>query len=88
MCRADHIVAKEEDAQGGQVEVANQPPDDNPPTVVHKNSIPANDGEEGNDMIHIRIITSADLKPKLEALDLFQALFKNLEVSDFKNRME
>ncbi|MVO09976.1 hypothetical protein GOQ30_12465 [Flavobacterium sp. TP390] len=43
----------------------------------------AYDGEEGNDMIHIRIITSADLKPKLEALDLFQALFKNLEVSDF-----
>jgi len=34
-------------------------------------------------MIHIRITTSADLKLKLEALDLFQALFKNLEVSDF-----
>lgn len=33
-------------------------------------------------MIHIKIITSADLKPKLETLDLFQCLFKQLEIGD------
>lgn len=42
----------------------------------------AYDAEEGTDMIHIRIKTSADLKPKLEALNLFQSLFKKLEIED------
>ena len=42
----------------------------------------AYDSEEGTDMIHIKIKTSADLKPKLEALDLFQCLFKQLDIAD------
>lgn len=38
------------------------------------------DDEEGNDMIHIKIKTSAELTPKLEALNLFQCLFKRLDI--------
>src|ERR1700741_3465760 len=40
------------------------------------------DSEEGKDMIHIKIKTSQDLKPKLEALNLFQCLFKQLDIAD------
>ncbi len=40
------------------------------------------DSEEGTDMVHIKIKTVADLKPKLEALDLFQSLFKQLDIAD------
>jgi hypothetical protein len=39
------------------------------------------DDEEGNDMIHIKVKTSAVLKPKLEALNLFQCLFKRLDIA-------
>ncbi len=42
----------------------------------------AYDAEEGNDMIHLKIQATEDLMPKLEALDLFQSLFKQLEVAD------
>lgn len=38
----------------------------------------AYDTEQGKDMIHLDIQTSADLKEKLEALDLFQSLFSDL----------
>jgi hypothetical protein len=38
--------------------------------------------EQSTDMIFIKISTSADLKPKLQALDLFQSIFKQLEVEE------
>ena len=40
----------------------------------------AHDAEEGKDMTHIRIQTTKDLKEKLEMLNLFQCLFKRLEI--------
>ena len=39
----------------------------------------AYDEEEGPDMIHISIKTDCALKEKLEAMNLFQCLFKELE---------
>ncbi|MCE7995650.1 MAG: hypothetical protein HEP71_26970 [Roseivirga sp.] len=38
----------------------------------------AYDGEEGADMVHLKLLTSAELKEKLESLNLFQSLFKEL----------
>ena len=38
----------------------------------------AYDDEEGTDMIHLRIKTSMELKEKLETLNLFQSMFKEL----------
>lgn len=38
------------------------------------------DTEEGEDMIHIRIRTSDEIKDKIEMLNLFQCMFKNLEI--------
>lgn len=40
------------------------------------------DNEAESDMIHIKIYTSTDLKPKLEALNLFQCLFKRLDIEE------
>lgn len=40
----------------------------------------AYDGEEGEEMIHIRIHTTEDMRIKLETLDLFQSLFGKLEL--------
>lgn len=40
----------------------------------------AYDVEEGSDMIHIEIKTVADLKEKLEALNFFQSMFKELKI--------
>ncbi|TJZ49311.1 hypothetical protein FAZ15_22340 [Sphingobacterium olei] len=59
--------------------------------ITHKlngklNSISLNlayDDEEGSDMIHIKIKCSPNLKPQLEALNLFQTLFKNLDIADY-----
>lgn len=42
----------------------------------------AYDKEEGESMIHIRIKTSVDLEQKLETLNLFQCLFKRLDIED------
>ena len=39
----------------------------------------AYDDEEGTDMIHINIQTSFELEQKIQALDLFQSLFKQLD---------
>ncbi len=38
------------------------------------------DKEEGKDMTHIKIQTSIELEQKLQALDLFQSLFRQLDV--------
>jgi hypothetical protein len=38
----------------------------------------ANDSEEGSSMIHLELRTSKKLKQKLEALNLFQSIFKEL----------
>lgn len=48
----------------------------------------AYDSEESPEIIHIKIKTVSDLKPKLEALDLFQCLFEQLDVVDTKNTLE
>ncbi len=40
----------------------------------------AYDAEESTDMIHIKIRTSITLKDKVEALDLFQSMFKELKL--------
>lgn len=38
----------------------------------------AYDDEEGTDMVHLKLVTSTELKEKLESLNLFQSLFKEL----------
>lgn len=42
----------------------------------------AYDTEEGTDMIHINIQTSFELEQKIHALDLFQSLFRQLDVAN------
>lgn len=37
------------------------------------------DGEEGSEMIHIRIESPHELRGRLECLDLFQSMFKELK---------
>lgn len=40
----------------------------------------AYDGEEGKDMIHIKILSEGNLRVKLETLNLFQSMFNKLEL--------
>lgn len=42
----------------------------------------AYDTEESPDMVHINIQTSVELEQKLEALNLFQCLFRQLELEN------
>ncbi|MCZ4410662.1 hypothetical protein O3Q51_17735 [Cryomorphaceae bacterium 1068] len=42
----------------------------------------AYDAEEKSDMIHMKIKTKSILKEKLEALNLFQCMFKELEIEN------